>query len=71
MHAAFHKRYENGYSDAAGGMKGARMVLRYDFQPNMVTYNMVSSSDLKGFTRSAIRSSTTATAHTPCRWKLI
>lgn len=33
-----------------GGMKVARMVLRYDFQPNHVTYEMVSSTDLKGFT---------------------
>lgn len=32
-----------------GGMKVARMVLRYDFQPNFISYDMVSSSDLKGF----------------------
>lgn len=35
-----------------GGMKVARMVLRYDCQPDAVTYNMVSSPDLKGFTGS-------------------
>ena len=34
-----------------GGMKVARMVLRYDCRPNTsVTYHMVSSNDLKGFT---------------------
>src|SRR5260370_30022761 len=36
-----------------GGMKVARMALRYDCQPESgVTYEMVSSSDLKGFTGS-------------------
>jgi len=35
-----------------GGMKVARMVLRYDCQPDSITYKMVSSQDLKGFTGS-------------------
>ena len=36
-----------------GGMKVARMLLRYDCRPNTsVTYSIVSSSDLKGFTGS-------------------
>jgi hypothetical protein len=36
-----------------GGMKVARMVLRYDCQPDSsVSYEMVSSPDLKGFTGS-------------------
>ena len=32
-----------------GGMKVAKMVLRYDCQPDSITYDMVSSNDLKGF----------------------
>jgi ribosome-associated toxin RatA of RatAB toxin-antitoxin module len=32
-----------------GGMKVARMNLRYDCQPNLINYDMVSSNDLKGF----------------------
>lgn len=32
-----------------GGMKIAKMVLRYDCQPDSITYDMVSSRDLKGF----------------------
>ena len=35
-----------------GGMKVARMVLRFDCQPNSITYHIVSSQDLKGFTGS-------------------
>src|ERR1700710_866528 len=36
-----------------GGMKVARMLLRYDCQPDSsVTYEMVSSPDLKGFSGS-------------------
>ena len=35
-----------------GGMKIARMVLRYECRPELITYNMVSSQDLKGFTGS-------------------
>ncbi len=35
-----------------GGMKVARMVLRFDCQPDTISYSIVNSQDLKGFTGS-------------------
>jgi hypothetical protein len=35
-----------------GGMKVARMVLRFDCQPDSISYSIVNSQDLKGFTGS-------------------